>query len=239
MTITTGLNRTALYSKDLPISDNGMARPAPQLLNHLPLAISDLALPNSSLFANLLQSCIESSSVGECRKLHARILKTHFSSESFILNRLVDVYAKCGSVDDARKLFDRMTQRNTFSYNAVLTVLMRSGNLEEAAGVFMSIPSPDQCSWSSMVSGFVQHGQFKESLEFFKRMHGRNFYINSYSLSSALSACAALMDLRAGVQTHALISQSPLACHVYMGSALINMYSKCGRPLDAECPRRV
>ncbi|XP_073012939.1 pentatricopeptide repeat-containing protein At2g13600 [Typha latifolia] len=196
--------------------------------------LNDLSLPNSTFFSQLLQSCIESNSLRNGKRVHARLLKTQFSSEIFIQNRLIDVYAKCGSLEYARNLFDKMPHRNVFTWNSLIGGFTKLGSLDEASRLFRSMPEPDQCSWNSMVSGFAQHGRFEEALMFFVGMHDDDFVLNAYSFSSALSACAGLMDSRMGVQIHALISKSHLARDVYMGSALVDMYSKCRRPLEAE-----
>ncbi|KAL5075185.1 hypothetical protein RYX36_014169 [Vicia faba] len=190
--------------------------------------VGDLSFSDSSPFAKLLDSCVKSKSVSEARRVHARIIKTHFSSEIFIQNRLVDVYGKCGFLEDARKVFDHMPQRNIFSWNAVLSALTKCGALDEALNLFKCMPEPDQCSWNAMVSGFAQRDRFEEALRFFVDMHKEDFVVNEYSVGSALSACAGLTDLNIGVQIHGLISKSRYSLDVYMGSALVDMYSKCG-----------
>ncbi|RWR92790.1 pentatricopeptide repeat-containing protein [Cinnamomum micranthum f. kanehirae] len=209
--------------------DDGMGRYISQKC-----LINDLCLPNSSIFSNLLQSCIGSRSLRDARRVHARIIKSQFASEIFIQNRLVDSYAKCGCLDDARKVFDKMPQWNTFSWNSMISAFTKSGFLDEALSLFQAMPDRDQCSWNSMVSGFAQHDRFEEALEFFSRMHREDFVLNMYAFSSALSACAGLMDLKMGLQIHALILKSRFSSDVYMGSALIDMYSKCGSVLDAS-----
>ncbi|XP_068648943.1 pentatricopeptide repeat-containing protein At2g13600 [Aristolochia californica] len=196
--------------------------------------ISDLSLPDSNVFAKLLQSCIESKSLREGRRVHARVIKTQFASEIFIQNRLIDFYAKCGSLDDALKLFDKMPHRNTFSWNSIINGLCKSGLLDEAVLLFFEIPDPDQCSWNLMVSGFSQHSRLEEAITFFCQMHCDNFVLNMYSFSSALSACAGLANMKLGAQIHGSIMKSSFAQDVYMGSALIDMYSKCGNAVDAQ-----
>ncbi|KAL2906911.1 hypothetical protein RDABS01_005621 [Bienertia sinuspersici] len=198
--------------------------------------IETFSLSNSSPFAKLLDWCIQSNSVRHGRCIHAQILKSQFVSEVFIQNRLVDMYGKCGFVDDARKLFDQMPNRNIFTYNTVLSALTRWGFLDEAAGVFLGIPERDQCSWNSMVSGFAQHDRFKEAVEYFVGMHGEGFVLNQYSFGSVVSACAGLVDLEMGIQVHALMSKSCCLMDVYMGSALVDMYAKCG---EVECALKI
>ncbi|XP_021713877.1 pentatricopeptide repeat-containing protein At2g13600-like [Chenopodium quinoa] len=195
-----------------------------------------LSFSNSSPFAKLLDWCIRSNSVRHGRCVHARILKSQFVSEIFIQNRLVDMYGKCGFVEGARKLFDKMPHRNIFTYNSVLSALTRWGFLDEAVDVFLDIPERDQCSWNSMVSGFAQHDRFEEAVEYFVGMHREGFELNQYSFGSVLSACAGLVDLDMGIQVHALMLKSPFFKDVYMGSALVDMYAKCG---EVECARKV
>lgn len=192
--------------------------------------VGDFSFPNSSPFAKLLDSCLRSKSAAarDTRRVHARILKTQFASEVFIQNRLIDVYAKAGCLEDAFHLFDKMPQRNAFTWNAIITALTKSGHIDVAMGLFGSMPEPDQCSWNSMISGFAQHGCFEEAIEFFSKMHKEGFSLNMYSFSSALSACAGLTDIKMGTQIHACIAKSRYTCDVYMESALIDMYSKCG-----------
>lgn len=190
--------------------------------------LGDLSLPDSSLFAKLLDACVQSNSLLDLRRVHARITKTSFASEIFINNRLIDVYAKCRSLEDVRKLFDRLPQRNIFSWNSFLTALTKSGFLDEAASIFHSMPQRDQCSWNSIVSGFAQHDRFHEALDYFVKMHRENFVLNEYTFGSGLSACAGLKDLEMGMQIHCLIPKFMYSCHVFIGSALVDMYAKCG-----------
>ncbi|KAA8531086.1 hypothetical protein F0562_005795 [Nyssa sinensis] len=167
-------------------------------------------------------------------RVHARIIKTQFCWEIFIQNRLIDVYGKCGCLDDARKLFNRMPQKNTFTWNSIISAFTKSGFLAEAAQLFGLMPEPDQCSWNAMISGLAQHDHFREALEYFIEMHCEGFILNEYSFGSALSACSGLMDIKMGTQIHASISKSPYSSDVFMGSALIDMYSKCGSVACAQ-----
>ncbi|XP_010109634.2 pentatricopeptide repeat-containing protein At2g13600 [Morus notabilis] len=198
--------------------------------------VGDLSFIDSTPFAKLLDSCACSKSIRDTRRVHAHIIKTRFCSEIFMQNRLIDVYGKCGCLEDARKVFDRMSERNTFSGNSIICVLMKAGLLDEAMQIFEMMPDHDQCTWNSLVAGFAQHNWHGDALECLVKMHGENFMLNDYSFGSALSACAGLKDLRMGIQIHAVISKSRYSSNVYMGSALIDMYSKCG---SVTCAQRV
>ncbi|MBA0854557.1 hypothetical protein Goshw_001678 [Gossypium schwendimanii] len=197
--------------------------------------VGDLSLPDSSPFAKLLGSYIQSKSLLDIRRLHVRIIKSNFASETFILNRLIDAYGRCGSLEDAGKVFNRMPQRNIFSWNSVISVLTKLGYVDEAAGFFDSMPEHDQCSWNSIISGFAQQDRFGEALLYFVRMHREDFVLNEYSFGSALSACSGLKNIKIGAQIHALIAKTRFFSNVYMGSALVDMYGKCG---SVSCGQR-
>lgn len=145
------------------------------------------------------------------------------------------MYGKCGYLKYARKLFDKMPTKNAFSYNSIIGALTMSGSIDEAERAFTSMPEPDQCSWNLMVSGFAQLEVFDGSLEYFVKMHDENFMLNEYSYGSALSACAGLRDLVMGSQIHASLAKSRFVSDVYMGSALIDMYAKCG---NVDCAQK-
>ncbi|XP_042051189.1 pentatricopeptide repeat-containing protein At2g13600-like isoform X1 [Salvia splendens] len=210
-------------------SRNGMGRNYSVYVNKLSLTHS------SSFFAKLLETCTKSKSARDVCATHACVLKSQFSDEVFINNRLIDVYGKCGCLKYAQKLFGNMTTRNAFSYNSIIGALVASGSIVEAERVFIAMPESDQCSWNLMISGFAQLEVFDRSLEHFAKMHYENFVLNEYSYGSALSACAGLRDVVMGTQIHGSLAKSRFLSDVYMGSALVDMYAKCG---DVDCAEK-
>ncbi|KAF3546009.1 hypothetical protein DY000_02005187 [Brassica cretica] len=97
------------------------------------------------------------------------------------------------------------------------------------------MPERDQCTWNSMISGFAQRNRCEEALRYLASMHKEGFSLNEYSLASGLSACSSLSDVNRGVQIHSLIAKSPpLLSDVHIGSALVDMYSKCGHVDEAQ-----
>ncbi|CAL1360161.1 unnamed protein product [Linum trigynum] len=121
-----------------------------------------------------------------------------------------------------------MLVRNTFTWNSIVSTLLKLGFLDEGVRLFEAIPQPDQCSWNIMVAGFAQHDELQQALGYFAGMHRETFVVNEYSFGSGLSACAGLKDLKMGTQLHALVFKCHYYVDVYMGSALVDMYSKCG-----------
>ncbi|CAN8270754.1 unnamed protein product [Cochlearia groenlandica] len=160
----------------------------------LKLATSSSTTTDSSPFSKLLDSCIRSKlSPRSVRGVHAPIVKSPFADEIYIQNRLIDAYAKCGSLEDARQVFDEMPQRNVFTWNTLVTALTKLGFLDEADSLFRTMPERDQCTWNSMVSGFAQHDRIKEARLMFDSLPVRNVVaetsmISGYAMASSIKA---------------------------------------------------
>ncbi|EFJ06642.1 hypothetical protein SELMODRAFT_134993 [Selaginella moellendorffii] len=102
-------------------------------------------LPPSHVLVALLGACSktateESLQVG--RRLHSIIIHgTSPSSENdaIVYNSLVDMYAKCGSVEEAKVVFERMTYRSQVSWNAMACAYAQHGHETEAMRVFWAM----------------------------------------------------------------------------------------------------
>ncbi|KAL7244925.1 hypothetical protein ACSBR2_000296 [Camellia fascicularis] len=89
-------------------------------------------------FARLIQSCIDANSIHLGRKLHKHIgLLSEI--DPFTETKLVSMYAKCGSLDDARMVFDGMRQRNLYTWSAMIGACSRERRWREVIGLFFSM----------------------------------------------------------------------------------------------------
>lgn len=92
--------------------------------------------PDPFTFPRVLKACggIGSICVGE--EVHRHVVRSGFANDGFVLNALVDMYAKCGDIVKARKVFDKIAFRDLISWNAMLTGYIRHGLLVEALDIF-------------------------------------------------------------------------------------------------------
>lgn len=103
----------------------------------------------------------------------------------------------------------------------------KNGNLELASCVFNKMPYKNAISWGALISGFAQNGFAGHALEMLVEMQGSGFELDSVSLVSALLACSQVGFLKLGKSTHAYILKR-LDFDEVLGTAVIDMYSKCG-----------
>ncbi|KAL5813582.1 hypothetical protein ACOSQ3_024345 [Xanthoceras sorbifolium] len=134
-----------------------------------------------------------------------------------------------GEVELARCYFDRMPCKNIVSWNAMINGYARTGRVEEARKLFDEMPERDVASWSGMISGYSQCGMCVEALMVFKDMVEVAMVVpNEPALVSAVSACAQLRASEEGVWLHEYIVENNFRIDVVLGTALVDMYGKCG-----------
>lgn len=112
----------------------------------------------------------------------------------------------------------------------------RCGELGSARKVFDEICDRDMISWNSMISGYARMGFAREAVGLFWMMRMEGFEPDEVTLASVLAACGDLGELSFGVWLEGLVEGNKLALNSFVGSALIDMYAKCG---DLESARRI
>lgn len=112
--------------------------------------------------------------------------------------------------------------------NALMDMYMKCESPSEAKQIFDELPEKDIISWTTMIRGLVQCQRPKESLDLFCEIQNYSFKPDRIILTSALSACASLGLLDYGIWVHGYIERNHIKWDVYIGTALIDMYAKCG-----------
>ncbi|XP_050225292.1 pentatricopeptide repeat-containing protein At5g66520-like [Mercurialis annua] len=144
-------------------------------------------------------------------------------------NVMIDGYLKCGDVESGRGLFERLEVKNVGSWNVLVSGLAKNGMVREAREVFDEMPVRDDISWSSMIDGYVKGGFYKEALEVFDLMQKQEIKPKKHVLSSVLAACANVGALDQGRWIHSYVRRNPIYLDAILGTALADMYAKCGR----------
>ncbi|XP_057873711.1 pentatricopeptide repeat-containing protein At3g24000, mitochondrial [Cryptomeria japonica] len=184
--------------------------------------------PNQFTFATILPACAKLRNLAQGMDIHQSIIERGFLSEVVVENALLDMYAKCGSIQKARDLFDIMSEKNVVSWNTMIAGYAQCGALDEALRLVKEMPRPDVISWSAMVAGYSQNGLFENALEAFKEMHLAGLKPNTTTFASILPACAKMGDLEVGMDIHQRIIECGFSSDVVVASALVDMYAKCG-----------
>ncbi|KAJ4975860.1 hypothetical protein NE237_000966 [Protea cynaroides] len=143
-------------------------------------------------------------------------------------------YTQSGRIKEAVEIFERMPEKSIISCNAMILGLGQSGNVTEARCVFDRMREKDDGTWSAMIKGYERNGLQLEALNMFPLMQRAGIKPNFPSLISVLSVCASLAILAHGRQIHATVVKSQFDLDVFVASALITMYVKCGDLVKAR-----
>ena len=141
---------------------------------------------------------------------------------------LLDSYSKFGDMKVAGKLFDQMPMRNVVTWNSMISGLAANGDVTCARKLFDDMPERNEASWTCMITGYAQNGNFEETLAIFSAMSSAGVRMNDMAAVSLLSACANLGALNLGRKIHRKLDQRESSLDLYTGTALIDMYGKCG-----------
>ncbi|XP_058096163.1 pentatricopeptide repeat-containing protein At1g08070, chloroplastic-like [Magnolia sinica] len=137
--------------------------------------------------------------------------------------------SECGDINEAFRLFQEMPfQRDGFCWNVIIAGFIRWDNIVAARKLFDEFPQKDVVSWTEMISAYAQKGHYREALHLFDQMRVLGCKPNHLTLVSLLSSCAHLGSIRVGMSIHQFIEKNGIFIDVYIGTTLIDMYSKCG-----------
>eukprot|EP00253_Pinus_taeda_P001092 PITA_01092 len=190
--------------------------------------------PDLKTFASVLPACANLVALKQGMEIHKEVIKGGFVCDDFVGSALVHMYVNCGSIKRARKVLDKMPLKNMVSWTAMLAGYAQSGLVGEALKLFQAMPEHNVASWTAMIAGYAQNGYGIKALKLFRQMQLVGLKPNIKTFVSVLPACASLAALKQGLRIHKDIIRSGFECDVYVASALIDMYSKCGSIEEAH-----
>jgi pentatricopeptide repeat protein len=161
--------------------------------------------PDVVTFGCLLKLCSNMWAITKGREIHGEIVKGGLLDKSLILcNALVEMYATCGA-------------------------------LYEASEVFEQLPGRDAAIWTTLIARYAQHGHGEEPLVLFGKMQDEGISPTPLTFVSALKACANIGASGQGQAIHARIdAEDVLRGDILLGTALVDMYAKCGELAKAR-----
>ncbi|KAL6139001.1 hypothetical protein ACLB2K_064279 [Fragaria x ananassa] len=181
---------------------------------------SDLYVQNSLLFVYA-----QGGSVGLARKVFDEMSERSVSS----WNIMISAYDQIGDFESADWLLRLMPEKNVVSWNTLLGRHVRLGDIEAAKMVFGEMVERDAVSWNSMIAGYVQVRDYGGALVLFREMQAAEVEANEVTLISVLGACAEIGELEIGRKIHESLKGKQNRIGGYLGTALVDMYSKCGK----------
>ncbi|KAL9256456.1 Pentatricopeptide repeat-containing protein, partial [Drosera capensis] len=239
-------------------------------------------------YSYLLKACGEGFELKRGREIHGSLVVNGYGFDLVVMTCAVSMYAKCGSVEDAYKAFDRMPVRDSVAWNAIIAGYAQNGYAKVALELMIrmqeerkrpdwitvvsALPAcADMCSavlgksvhgyamragfdsflnvwtalmdmyskfgavkiarsifdgldgkrtvitWNCMIDGYIQNGDPEEALRLFRRMLDEGIEPTNVTIIEALHACTDCGDLKSGKFIHELSDQMDLGSDIQNG----------------------
>ncbi|KAI8532233.1 hypothetical protein RHMOL_Rhmol11G0197100 [Rhododendron molle] len=213
------------------LSENDESDPIEALVLFTQMGISESVEPNRFTFPSVLKACARAGRVKEGKQVHGLVVKYGLECDGFVACNLVRMYAVCQELECARVLFNGKRWElgnNVVMQNVMIDGYVGIGDFQAARQLFDSMPERSVVSWNSMISGYAQNGLYKEAIELFRDMQMADEHPNYVTLVSVLPAISRLGTLELGKWVHLYAEKNKIGIDGVLGSALIDMYSKCG-----------
>ncbi|XP_058110634.1 pentatricopeptide repeat-containing protein At2g37310 isoform X2 [Magnolia sinica] len=191
-------------------------------------ALSSVPLPHPILVVCVLYACAELKDLAFGMEVHRSVVKSRIEMDPSVCNSVICFYAKCGSLDYARSLFDEMMERDVVSYGAMICGYMTYGFVDQAMDLFRQMESPALSTWNATISGLAQNNRHSDVLELISEMLAAGYKPNSVTLASVLPTFSFFSNLSSSKQIHCYAIRNDCDRNVYVATALIDTYAKAG-----------
>ncbi|WRX20050.1 Pentatricopeptide repeat - like 10 [Theobroma cacao] len=232
------------------------------------------------------------------RRVYELVKEKGWGKEMMVRNALVDMFAKCGSMKEARFIFDGMVERDVVTWTSLINVCILNGDMRAALRlcllmvlegvrpnsvtlasllsacgesknlmdgrclhgwairqrleysvmvetslidmyakcnrvdlsflVFKNTSKKNTVPWNAILSGCIHNRLGKEAVKLFKEMLIEGMKPNAATLKSLLPAYAICADMQQATNMHSYLLRSGLVSNNEIGTAVVDIYSKCG-----------
>ncbi|KAE8685000.1 Pentatricopeptide repeat-containing protein [Hibiscus syriacus] len=169
----------------------------------------------------------EDTSLGLGKQIHSLGIKRSFGFNSYVSNGLINMYSKCGDLEESAKVFTRMSQRNSISWNSMIAAFARHGDGCRALQLYVEMKSegiaPTDVTFLSLLHACSHVGLVEKGMEVLKSM------TDVYGISPKAEHYACVVDMlgRAGLLSEAktFIEGLPVKPDVLVWQALLGACS--------------
>lgn len=142
-----------------------------------------------------------------------------------ICKHLLDPYY-CRSIHSA--VLRKGYELNKLVVNSLIDVYSKCNLITHAWLLFSQVTDQDTITWSTMIAGFTHCGLPQEAITVFREMNYVRATPNTITMVNLLEACSTSGELNVAKWAHAIALRRGLASEVVVGTAILDMYAKCG-----------
>lgn len=260
--------------------------------------------PNEATFVIGLHACSLGTAMEAGMAMHTQAVCVGEDSSTRVLNTLIDMYSKCGCLEEASYVFNSCQDRDVVSWNGMMTGYLQHGqgpialkllremqleglkpnvvsyinglsacanmeslhdglvthsdvvkagldsdimvsttavdmyakcrSMQDARDVFNRLPEKASAAWNSIIAGYGDNEGEEEALRLFYAMQLEDVMVDDFTFVGVLNACASMCALEEGKCIYSQYVKMGYDVNIFVGSALVAMYARCGHVEDAR-----
>lgn len=148
---------------------------------------------------------------------------------------------ECGnlrSLDNGKRIHEHISSRgldhDTYIGNHLVEMYAKCGAISAAHSAFDAIHDHNVYSWTIIIAAYMNHGDTRKVFFLFDQMQLNGIEPNNITFISVIGACCGKKTLEQGRHVHVAVVEAGYESDVVVGSALVNMYGKCGSVEEAR-----
>ncbi|XP_057416247.1 putative pentatricopeptide repeat-containing protein At5g40405 [Lotus japonicus] len=184
--------------------------------------------PDNYTFNFLVRSCAQLQLRETALSVHGALIKHGFEHDPHVQTGLIFMYAELGCLSSCHGVFESVSESDLVCQTAMLHACAKCGDIDSARKMFDEMPQRDHIVWNAMIAGYAHWGRSRDALNLFHLMQMEGVKLNEVSMVLILSACSHMGALDQGRWAHAYVERYKFRMTVTLGTAIIDMYAKCG-----------
>ena len=179
--------------------------------------------PDQVTMLSVITACAHLGALDQAKWIHLFVDKNGFGGALPINNALIEMYAKCGSLERARRIFDKMPRKNVISWTCMISAFAMHGDASNALRFFHQMEDeniePNGITFVGVLYACSHAGLVEEGRKIFYSM------INEHNITPKHEHYGCMVDLfgRANLLREALelVEAMPLAPNVVIWGSLM------------------
>ncbi|KAL8152189.1 hypothetical protein V2J09_009949 [Rumex salicifolius] len=162
------------------------------------ISLTTYSLPSS------VAACSRLAAIHVGQQFHSLMVKSGFHGDVYIGSSFIDMYSKCGNMEDALNFFHEQENPIEVTFNALISGFAQHGKVQEAIKTFHEMEkkriAPNQITFLALLTACSHGGRLEDGLQFFTMM------VQKYNINPETEHLSCLVDLfgRAGRLEEAL-----------------------------------
>ncbi|MED6146188.1 hypothetical protein PIB30_032226 [Stylosanthes scabra] len=181
----------------------------------------------------LIAGYVQNGLTDEALNLFNAMISASVKPDSITLASFLPSIVESGSPKHCKEIHGYIVRHrmpfDVYLKSALIDVYLKNRDVDMARKIFQHNNSVDIAIYTAMISGYVLNGLEINAIDFFRRLVQEGMVPNCLTMAAVLPACAASASLRLGKELHCVILKKQLDNVLHVGSAITDMYSKCGR----------